>query len=123
MTTPTATPRDQPVSGPYEVVQVVKGYEVHWKIVDLQGIEIGRDGGEPEDQLLIRDWGWVCPALNAAYAAGLKAGAEGLILTLKRLSVLNFTAGNVERKNCNITVPAALWAEIESAAKAAGGAK
>jgi hypothetical protein len=31
---------------------------------------IGMDGGEPEDQLLYRNWGWVVPALNAAYEAG-----------------------------------------------------
>jgi hypothetical protein len=31
---------------------------------------IGKDGGEPEDQLLYRDWDWVVPALNAAFEAG-----------------------------------------------------
>jgi len=31
---------------------------------------VGEDGGEPEDQLLIRDWRWVVPALNAAFEAG-----------------------------------------------------
>lgn len=29
---------------------------------------IGCDGGEPEDQLLVRDWSWVCDALNAEAA-------------------------------------------------------
>jgi hypothetical protein len=29
---------------------------------------IGRDGGEPEDQLLVRDWAWVTGALNAERA-------------------------------------------------------
>ena len=31
---------------------------------------IGTDGGEPEDQLLVRDWKWVAPALNNAYKRG-----------------------------------------------------
>lgn len=26
---------------------------------------VGEDGGEPEDQLLVRDWVWVCDSLNA----------------------------------------------------------
>ena len=25
---------------------------------------VGQDGGEPEDQLLVRDWSWVCDELN-----------------------------------------------------------
>lgn len=33
---------------------------------------VGSDGGEPEDQLLYRDWRWVVPALNAAYIDGLQ---------------------------------------------------
>ena len=32
---------------------------------------IGYDGGEPEDQLLVRDWSWVTSALDAAYRRGL----------------------------------------------------
>lgn len=32
--------------------------------------EIGRDGGEPEDNSFDRDWRWVAPALNAAYMLG-----------------------------------------------------
>ncbi len=31
---------------------------------------IGDDGGEPEDQLLCRDWKWVVPALNKAFKDG-----------------------------------------------------
>lgn len=31
---------------------------------------LGRDGGEPEDQTLGRDWSWVVPALNAAARTG-----------------------------------------------------
>lgn len=30
--------------------------------------EIGHDGGEPEDQLLVRDWDWVVPELNRVAA-------------------------------------------------------
>ncbi len=32
---------------------------------------IGMDGGEPEDQTLYRDWGWVVGALNNAYHRGV----------------------------------------------------
>ena len=43
-------------------------------IVDTQGnVLIGMDGGEPEDQILYRDWKWVVPALNRAYIEGKKA--------------------------------------------------
>lgn len=31
---------------------------------------IGSDGGEPEDQLLCRDYSWVVDALNDAYRKG-----------------------------------------------------
>jgi hypothetical protein len=31
---------------------------------------VGSDGGEPEDQLLVRGWRWVAPALNRAHLAG-----------------------------------------------------
>jgi hypothetical protein len=31
---------------------------------------VGYDGGEPEDQVLIRDWKWVPLALKAAYDLG-----------------------------------------------------
>lgn len=39
---------------------------------------IGSDGGEPEDQLLVRDWKWVAPALDAAYQEGLLEGLEDM---------------------------------------------
>lgn len=32
----------------------------------------GWDGGEPEDQILYRDWSWVETAMNAAYKTGHK---------------------------------------------------
>lgn len=35
---------------------------------------VGEDGGEPEDQTLGRNWSWVVPALNAAYARGQRDG-------------------------------------------------
>jgi len=37
---------------------------------------LGSDGGDPEDQVLSRDWAWVAPALNAAYEAGRKDGTR-----------------------------------------------
>ena len=51
-----------------------------WAVVRFEGdraVEvIGEDGGEPEDQLLIRDWRWVAPALNAAFERGRVEGAR-----------------------------------------------
>ena len=41
---------------------------------------IGEDGGEPEDQLLVRDWKWVAPAMCAAFDEGFaeaRAAAGG----------------------------------------------
>jgi hypothetical protein len=31
---------------------------------------VGSDGGEPEDQTLVRDWSWIVPALERAYEDG-----------------------------------------------------
>lgn len=37
-----------------------------WVVRDrTTGEIVGEDGGEPEDQLLVRDWQWVASALNA----------------------------------------------------------
>lgn len=37
-----------------------------WAVYDTKLNEvIGCDGGEPEDQLLVRDWAWVVDALNS----------------------------------------------------------
>ncbi|GAF86353.1 unnamed protein product [marine sediment metagenome] len=48
-----------------------------WVIVDTEtGDSVGEDGGEPEDQLLVRDWSWVAPALNAASERGRLRGIE-----------------------------------------------
>lgn len=42
-----------------------------WRFEDYRPVEfIGADGGEPEDQTLVRDWSWVAPALKAAYDRG-----------------------------------------------------
>lgn len=42
-----------------------------WRCEDGVPVEfIGRDGGEPEDQTLVRDWAWVASALQAAYGLG-----------------------------------------------------
>ena len=48
------------------------------------GDRIGEDGGEPEDQLLVRDWQWVVEALNAVDAEGPDE---------RRSSLSNFSAG------------------------------
>mgnify|MGYP001607828731 FL=1 len=46
-----------------------------WYIEDNKVVEfIGSDGGEPEDQLLVRNWKWVVNALNEAYEKGYKDG-------------------------------------------------
>ena len=43
------------------------------EITETGPLVLGWDGGEPEDQTLYRDWEWVVPALNAAYAKGRQA--------------------------------------------------
>ncbi len=37
---------------------------------------LGVDGGEPEDQSFLRDWGWVPGALMDAYELGYQHGKE-----------------------------------------------
>lgn len=51
----------------YHVVEFPPGDQPHI---------IGSDGGEPEDQLLVRDWDWVVVALNDAYKKGFKDGQQ-----------------------------------------------
>ena len=50
----------------------------HFVVATIDGKveEIGCDGGEPEDQILTRDWQWVVRELNRAYEAG-KPQAKG----------------------------------------------
>lgn len=48
-------------------------YELH-ATVDGVKERLGRDGGEPEDQNLHRDWKWVKPALERFYALGVEHG-------------------------------------------------
>lgn len=44
-----------------------------WRCEDGVPIEcVGTDGGEPEDQILIRDWRWVPHALKQAYELGAR---------------------------------------------------
>lgn len=46
-----------------------------WRCEDGEPVEfMGSDGGEPEDNTLGRDWSWVAPALQKAYAQGYAAG-------------------------------------------------
>jgi hypothetical protein len=41
------------------------GYEYWWVLVDtVTGEEVGCDGGEPEDMMLVRDLAWVETAMN-----------------------------------------------------------
>ena len=50
--------------------------EFGWSIVDTaDNTIVASDGGEPEDQLLVRDWSWVVKSLNAdeARIAALRA--------------------------------------------------
>lgn len=37
-------------------------------------VVIGSDGGEPEDQSLVRDWSWVRDALEESYRQGYEDG-------------------------------------------------
>lgn len=57
-----------------------------WALIDTTtGTVVGRDGGEPEDQLLVRDWSWVQDLANAlaaestALRAALKAIAAEIL--------------------------------------------
>lgn len=56
------------VTIPYEILtdeQKPLCYPDHWAIVDTEdGRVLGCDGGEPEDQMLLRDWSWVVEELN-----------------------------------------------------------
>ena len=51
--------------------------ESDWALVRVEGARIveviGYDGGEPEDQLLVRDWDWLPSALDQAYRRGRAA--------------------------------------------------
>ena len=38
--------------------------------------QIEMDGGEPEDNTFGRDWKWIRPTIEKAYAQGLIAGAK-----------------------------------------------
>jgi len=40
------------------------------------GERLGADGGEPEDQTLLRDWSWIPHALDAAEKRGREAAAK-----------------------------------------------
>jgi hypothetical protein len=58
----------------------------YWAVVryedDAAKEVIGEDGGEPEDQLLVRDWDWVPKALDEAYQLGMK---NGLLAVLREV--------------------------------------
>lgn len=44
--------------------------EDSFHLIDTEtGRVVGSDGGEPEDQLLVRDWSWVVEELNALASA------------------------------------------------------
>ena len=49
----------------FQVIQYDDEYGWHFVLIDTEtGEEVGTDGGEPEDQLLVRDWKWVPELLN-----------------------------------------------------------
>jgi hypothetical protein len=43
---------------------------------DGSRLVLGSDGGEPEDNLLCRDWKWVVKSINKAYKDGFKDGEK-----------------------------------------------
>lgn len=50
-----------------------------WELLDGHPTRLlGRDGGAPEDQLLVRDWSWIADALREAYLAGCADTAREL---------------------------------------------
>ena len=56
-------------------------FESGWHIVlyrdGLPLSIVGSDGGEPEDQIFVRDLDWIAPALNDAYRWGRQERAKG----------------------------------------------
>lgn len=69
-------PRQTWVEGKWEWLGATEtnyGWSIY-RFVDGTPVEyIGSDGGEPEDQLLVRDLSWIAGALEAAYRRGLEA--------------------------------------------------
>ena len=54
------------------MVEYARQEKFGWCVLDTEtNTVIGEDGGEPEDQLLVRDWDWVVHALNAAEKSGM----------------------------------------------------
>lgn len=53
----------------------------NWALIDTKdnNRKLGTDGGEPEDQTLVRDWSWVANELNALddEIERLKAALDG----------------------------------------------
>jgi hypothetical protein len=53
-------------TGRFKIVHVDPEGSCCWALVDTRtGRTLGHDGGEPEDQLLVRDWHWVREEMNA----------------------------------------------------------
>jgi hypothetical protein len=61
-------------------LMAVTNDEYTWCVFEMDGDKpvrlIGNDGGDPEDQILVRDWSWVVTALNEAYEKGVHDGAS-----------------------------------------------
>jgi hypothetical protein len=64
-----------------------KGEKFFWLLIENlpDGTKrlVGEDGGEPEDQLLVRDWKWVAPALNDAFKDGRQSAFDEIAATQK----------------------------------------
>lgn len=75
---------------------------VQWHVVEFNGDAplciVGSDGGEPEDQLLVRNWQWVAVALNRAYDDAIEAAAAECVRRVGNVS--NGALVNETPKQC-----------------------
>lgn len=77
---PAEQPGDPTMSKPTYTVKMIEEESLGGPFVTLrierngEGLAEHFDNGEPEDQTFYRDWGWVKPALEQAYAFGLEDG-------------------------------------------------
>lgn len=65
----------------FEDANFEDGYSACIAIFNAGKISYRWDGGEPEDNLYLRDWAWVAPALANAYEAGFDDARSGAVPT------------------------------------------
>lgn len=67
--------------------------EACWELFDtVEQRVVGTDGGEPEDQLLVRDWSWVAVELNKLHDQATQAHAHGWREAIDELTMVKVKA-------------------------------